>query len=71
MALEFFLPASQGCVIDLDPMEAPADFRRFLCGHAAMLVEFNWVVQSSSFALHALHVPNFAISMQPGERRKM
>jgi hypothetical protein len=25
-------------------MEAPADFRRFLCGHAAMLVEFNRVV---------------------------
>jgi hypothetical protein len=44
MALEFFLPASQGCLIGLDLMEAPADFRRFQCGHAAMLVEFNWVV---------------------------
>ena len=45
MALEFFLPASQGCLIGLDLMEAPADFRRFQCGHAAMLVEFNWVVR--------------------------
>jgi hypothetical protein len=26
-------------------VEAPADFRRSLCGHAAMLVEFNWVVR--------------------------
>jgi hypothetical protein len=45
MALEFFLPASQGCLIGLDLMEAPADFRRFLWGHAAMLVEFNWVAR--------------------------
>jgi hypothetical protein len=25
-------------------VEAPADFRRSLCGHAAVLVEFNWGV---------------------------
>ncbi len=41
MALEFFLPASQDCLIGLDLVKAPADFRRSLCGHAAMLVEFN------------------------------
>ena len=44
MALEFFLPASQDRLIGLDLMEASTDFRRSLCGHAAMLVEFNWVV---------------------------
>lgn len=44
MALEFLLPAAQGCLIGLDFVEAPADFRRSLCSHAAMLVEFNWVV---------------------------
>ena len=44
MALEFFLPVSQDRLIGLDFMEAPADFRRSLCGHAAMLVEFNWGV---------------------------
>ena len=42
MALEFFLPAAQDCLIGLDLVEAPADFRRSLCSHAAMLVEFNW-----------------------------
>jgi len=44
MTLEFFLPASQDCLIGLDLVETPADFRRSLCGHAAMLVEFNWGV---------------------------
>jgi hypothetical protein len=45
MALEFFVAASQDRLIGLDLVEAPADFRRSLCGHAAMLVEFNWVVR--------------------------
>jgi hypothetical protein len=45
MVLEFFLPVSQDRLIGLDLVEAPADFRRSLCGHAAMLVEFNWVVR--------------------------
>ena len=45
MALEFFLPASRDCLIGLDLVEAPADFRRSLCGHAAMLVEFNRVIR--------------------------
>jgi len=41
MALEFFLSASQDRLIGLDLVEASTDFRRSLCGHAAMLVEFN------------------------------
>ena len=45
MALEFLLAASQGCLIGLNFMEVPANFRRFLSGHAAMLVEFHGVVR--------------------------
>ena len=41
MALEFFVLLSQDRLIGLDLVEAPADFRRSLCGHAAVLVEFN------------------------------
>jgi hypothetical protein len=39
MTLEFFVAASQDRLIGLDLEEAPADFRRSLCGHAAMLVD--------------------------------
>jgi len=45
MALEFFVAPSQDRLIGLDLVEAPADFRRSLCGHAAMLVEFDWVIR--------------------------
>jgi len=45
MAFEFFLPVSQNRLIGLDFMEVPTDFRRSLCGHAAMLVQFNRVVR--------------------------
>ena len=45
MALEFLLAASQGCLIGLNFIEAPANFRRFLSGHAAMFVEFYGVVR--------------------------
>ena len=45
MVLEFFVPASQDRLIGLDLVEGPADFRQSLCSHAAMLVEFNWVVR--------------------------
>ena len=51
MALEFFVAASQDRLIGLDLVEAPADFRRSLCGHAAMLVEFNWVVRHQHLPL--------------------
>jgi hypothetical protein len=70
MALEFFLPASQGYLIGLDLVEAPAGFPSVSVRpcHDARRVQLG---RPSSFALHALHVPNFAISMQPGERRKM
>ena len=44
MALEFFVPASQDGLIGSDLVEAPADFSRSLCGHAAMLVEFDRLV---------------------------
>jgi hypothetical protein len=66
MALEFFLPASQGCLIGLDLMEAPSISVRPCCD--ARRVQLGR--PSSSFALHALHVPSFAISTQPGERQK-
>jgi hypothetical protein len=45
VALEFRLAASQGCLIGLNFLEAPANFRRFLSGNAAMLVEFHGVVR--------------------------
>jgi hypothetical protein len=45
VALEFLLAASQGFLIGLNFLEAPANFRRFLSGHAAMLVEFHGVVR--------------------------
>ena len=45
MVLEFFLPASQDRLIGLDLVEASTDFRQSLCGHAAMLVQFNRVVR--------------------------
>ena len=44
VALELLLAGAQGCLIGLDFMQAPPNFRRFLSGHAAMLVEFNWVI---------------------------
>ena len=48
MALEFLLTPSQGCLIGLDRMKAPADYRRFLSGHAATLVEFDRAIGHSS-----------------------
>src|SRR5947209_8437351 len=39
------LAALQGCLIGLNFMKAPANFRRFLSGHPAMLVEFHWVAR--------------------------
>jgi len=34
--LEFLLAASQGCLVGLNLVETPANFSRFLSGHAAM-----------------------------------
>jgi hypothetical protein len=45
VALEFLLAASQGCLIGLNLIEASANFRRFLSGHAAMFAEFYGVVR--------------------------
>jgi hypothetical protein len=45
VALEILLAAPQGCLIGLNFVKAPANFRRFLSGHAAMLVEFHGVVR--------------------------
>ena len=69
MALEFFLSTSQGFLIGLDLLEAPAEFRRFLRGHAAMLVEFDWVFRHNHlpFAACAMPIPR---SEATGERRK-
>jgi hypothetical protein len=39
------LAASQGCLIGLNFIEAPANFSQFLSGHAAMLVKFHGVVR--------------------------
>ena len=44
MALEFLLAVPQGSLIGLNFMEVPANFRRSLSGHAAMLVEFHRIV---------------------------
>jgi hypothetical protein len=44
MALEFFVLASQGCLVGLDLVEAATDFRRSLGGYTAVIVEFNWTV---------------------------
>jgi hypothetical protein len=44
--LEFLLAALQGCLIGLNLVEAPANFSRFLSGHAAMFVKFHGVTPS-------------------------
>ena len=46
MPLEFLLAASQGCLIGLNFIEAPANFSQFLSGHAEMFVKFYRVVPS-------------------------
>jgi hypothetical protein len=43
--LEFLLAAPQGCLIGLNFVEAPANFSRFLSGHAAMFVKFHGVIR--------------------------
>jgi len=45
VAFEFLLAQSQGCLIGLNFMEAPANFSQFLSNHAAMLVKFHGVVR--------------------------
>ena len=57
MALEFFLAPPQGCMIGLHFVETPADLRRFLCGHAAILVEVDWVVGHNHLAFPACAIP--------------
>src|SRR5713101_6912121 len=57
MALEFFLAAPQGRLIGLHLVETAADLRRFLCGHAAMLVEVDWGVGHNHLAFPACAIP--------------
>jgi hypothetical protein len=57
VAFEILLAASQGCLIGLNFMKAPANFRRFLSGHAAMLVEFHWVVRHDRLPFLSLGKP--------------
>jgi len=44
--------------------------RVFLCGQAAMLVEFNWVDHHHRLHLHAVRVRDFAISGGQSIRRR-
>ena len=53
MALEFLLAVSQGCLIGLNFMEVPANFRRSLSGHAAMFVKFHGVIRHDRLPFHA------------------
>jgi hypothetical protein len=46
------LAASQGCLIGLNFIEAPANFRRSLSGHAAMLVEIHRFVRHDRLPFH-------------------
>jgi hypothetical protein len=57
VALEFVLAMSQGCLIGLNFLQAAANFRRFLSGHAATLVEFHGVVRHDRlpFLSHTIH----------------
>jgi hypothetical protein len=43
LAFEFFLAISQSRLIGLNLMRTPADLGRFLCGHAAVFVQFHRV----------------------------
>jgi len=70
MALEFFLAASQRCLIGLDLVKAAAVFRRFLCGHAAMLIKFDWFVRHNRLPLR-LASSQFRDPLQQGELRKI
>jgi hypothetical protein len=70
MALEFFLAAAQRCLIGLDLAATATDFRRFLCGHAAMLVELDWVVRHNRLPFPACAVPIFAIRRTRASVRK-
>jgi hypothetical protein len=51
--LEFLLAAPQGCLIGLNFVEAPANFSRFLSGHAAMFVKFHWVICHVELTFHS------------------
>ena len=53
MPLEFLLAALQGCLIGLNVVEAPANFSRFLSGHAAMFVKFHGVIRHDRLPFHA------------------
>src|SRR5260370_26087769 len=70
MALEFFLAAPQGRLIGLHIVETPADFRRFLCGHAAILVEVGWVVGHNHLPFPACAIPISRPNGRASKRRK-
>ena len=57
MAFEFFLAALQRLLIGPDCVETAADFRRFLCCHTAMFVEFNRIVSHDRLPFPARAVP--------------
>jgi hypothetical protein len=53
VALEFLLAASQGRLVGLNLVEAPANFSRFLSGHTAMFVKFHGVIRHDRLPFHA------------------
>ncbi len=60
MVLEFYLAASQLCLIGLDFVKTAANLRHLLCRHAPAFVKFDWLVRHNRVPFPGLRHPDFA-----------
>ena len=72
MVLEFYLTASQACLIGLNFAKAAPNLGRLLRREAAVFVKFDWLVRHNRPALPGLHHPDFEIgrTRQPRNNTK-
>jgi hypothetical protein len=66
MVLEFYLAASQLCLIGLDFVKTAANLRRLLGRHAPVFVKFDWLVRHNRLPFPGLRHPDFAIDAPDG-----
>jgi hypothetical protein len=59
VVLEFYLAASQVCLIGLDFAKAAPNLGRLLRREAAVFVKFDWLVRHNWPTLPGLHHPDF------------
>ena len=57
MVLEFYLAASQLCLIGLDFVKTAASLRRLLCRYPPVLVKFDRLVRCHRLPFPACHIP--------------